>query len=205
MMAIRRRSVLRSRAARAALVAATTASLSLLATSGEPLPGPVARAPTSSELNERPSVPPAAEGGDARRPSQAPVEEAQARRASAPHAESPGALRVDLLQRGVQEAAARDVFTAHSWYRAPPPAPPQAPEPPPPPTVPPVPFTFVGTFEAADGKPVIYLAEGEKLHAVSEGDILNEVWRVEAGGVDQIVLQYLPLSVRQPLALGSAK
>jgi hypothetical protein len=173
-------------------VAAATASLSLLATSGEPLPGPVARAPTSSELNERPSLPPAAEGAGARRTTALP-------------AESPGALRVDLLQRGVQEAAARDVFTAHSWYRAPPPAPPQAPEPPPPPTAPPVPFTFVGTFEAADGKPVIYLAEGEKLHAVSEGDILNEVWRVEAGGVDQIVLQYLPLSVRQPLALGSAK
>jgi hypothetical protein len=192
MMAIRRQTLLRSRAARAALVAATTASLSLLATSGEPLPGPVARAPTGSELNERPSLPPAAEG-------------IGARRTTAPPAESPGALRVDLLQRGVQEAAARDVFTAHSWYRAPPPAPPQAPEPPPPPTAPPVPFTFVGTFEAADGKPVIYLAEGEKLHAVSEGDILNEVWRVEAGGVDQIVLQYLPLSVRQPLALGSAK
>jgi hypothetical protein len=195
-MAIRPQTLLRSPAARAALVAAATASLSLLATSGEPLPGPLARSPASSELNARPELP--AERLDAVRAVSVPAPPAAA-------AEDPQALRIDLLQRGAQEAAARDVFTAHSWYRPPPPPPPQASEPPPPPTVPPVPFTFVGIFEAADGKPVIYLAEGEKLHTVSEGDVLNGVWRVEAGGVDQIVLQYLPLSARQPLALGSAK
>lgn len=163
---------------RAGLAAALTASLGLLAASGEP-PDPVARAPTSSELRER----------------------------GMPAAESPQALRADLLQRGAQEAAAKDLFAAHSWYRPPAPPPPQKsePSPAPPPAAPPLPFTFLGTFESAGGKPTVYLVEGDQVHAVSEGEVVNGLYRVEALGTDELVLLYLPLAIRHTLALGSGK
>lgn len=164
---------------RAALVAAVTASLGLFAAGGEPPPEPLARAGAGAELNER----------------------------TAPPAEGREALRVDLLQRSAQETAARDVFAAHSWYRPPPPPPAQKlePPPPPPPAAPPLPFTFLGTFESADGKPVFYLVEGDKVHAVSEGEVVNGVWRIQGVSVDAIVLMYLPLSLPQTLALGNPR
>jgi hypothetical protein len=167
---------------RGGLAAAVTASLGLLAASGEPTAPPQARtaalAPAGAEAAASNSPPQRRE-----------------------------ALRMDLLQRGAQEKAAQDVFAAHSWQRAAPPAPEPRLEPPPapPPTAPPPPFTFLGTFEAADGKPVFYLVEGDQVHAVGEGEVINGVWRVEAAGVDEIVLLYLPLSIRQSLALGTAK
>lgn len=168
---------------RGGLVAAATASLGLLAASGESPPPP---------------------------PPPAPVSSADAARGS-PAVESPQALRVDLLQRRAQETAARDLFAAHSWQRPPPPPPPPPslepppPPPPPPPVAPPLPFTFLGTFEAADGRPVFYLVEGDRVHAASEGEVLNGVWRIEKVAVDQMVLLYLPLSLPRSLPLGVPK
>jgi hypothetical protein len=170
-MAIRRQTLVR-----AALAAAVTASLGLLAAGGEQpggaQPASVALAPTSAER-------------------------------SAPSTESTQALRLDLLQREAQAIAAKDAFAAHSWYQ-PPPAPKlEPPPPPPPPSAPALPFTFLGTFEANDGKPVFYLAEGDQLHTVKEGEVINGTWRVQSISVDQMVLLYLPLSLPQTLALGS--
>lgn len=161
---------------RAGWVAAVTASLGLLAASGEPddaallapAPGPAERAPAKSET-----------------------------------------LRIDLLHRAAQERAALDVFAAHSWQPPPPPPPPPPeivqPPPPPPPAAPPLPFTFLGTFETADGQPVFYLAEGDRVHAVSKGEVVNDRYRIEAVEADAMVLLYLPLKIRQTLAFGSAK
>jgi len=119
-------------------------------------------------------------------------------------------LRVDLLQRGAQETAAHDLFAAHTWQRPAPPSPPPPPpelEPPapPPPSAPPLPFTFLGTFEAADGKPVYYLAEGDRVHTVGEGEVIDGTWRIERVTAEQIFVQYLPLSLQQPLALRNSK
>jgi hypothetical protein len=164
---------------RGGLVAAVTASLGLLAASSEPTT-PAALVPASSPAVER----------------------------SPPAAESPVALRVDLLERRAQKRAPRDVFAAHSWQRPPPPPPPvklEPPPPPPPPSAPPLPFTFLGTFEAADGKPVFYLVEGDRVHAAGEGDVLNGVWRIEKVAAEELVLLYLPLSQPRTLSFGSPK
>ena len=95
----------------------------------------------------------------------------------------------------------------------PPPPPPRpkliAPEPesrtpPPPPVAPPLPFTFLGAFEAG-GKRVLYIVEGDKVHAVSEGEVVNELYQVEAVGADEMVFTYLPLKLKQTLSLGNPK
>ncbi len=127
-------------------------------------------------------------------------------RAAAPPAPAP-ALRVDLLSRDAQQAGpTRDVFTAHAWQAPPPPPPPvqvAPPPPPPPPVAPALPFTYLGKLEAPGEKTVIYLVEGEKLHAVSEGDTLNGTHRIESVSGTRMEILYLPLSEKQTLALGN--
>ncbi len=156
-------------------VAAVTASVGLLAAGDEPSDAPL--------------------------PVPAAVERAQAKSET---------LRIDLLRRGAQERAALDVFAAHSWQPPPPPPiqpkiEPSPPPPPPPPAAPPLPFTFLGTFETAGGQPVFYLVEGDRVHAVSKGEIVNDLYRIEAVEADAMVLLYLPLKIRQTLAFGGGK
>jgi hypothetical protein len=121
-------------------------------------------------------------------------------------------VRIDLLRRDAQARPEGDAFAAHSWQPPPPPPRPKliAPEPeladppPPPPAAPPLPFTFLGAFEAG-GKRVLYIVEGDKVHAVSEGEIVNELYQVEAVGADEMVFVYLPLKLKQTLSLGNPK
>ena len=68
-----------------------------------------------------------------------------------------------------------------------------------------VPFTFLGAFETQGAKQVFYLVEGDKVHAVTEGEIVNEIYQVEAVTAEEMVLVYLPLKIRQTLALGGNK
>lgn len=175
-MATRREMLLRG-----GLIAAVTASLGLFAAGGERPEAPVAA-----------QTPP---------PAQRPVTKSES-------------VRIDLLRRDAQPRPEGDAFAAHSW-QPPPPPPPRpkliAPEPeladpaPPPPVAPPLPFTFLGAFEATGGKRVLYLVEGDKVHAVSEGEMVNELYQVEAIGADEMVLMYLPLKQRQTLAFGAGK
>jgi len=168
---------------RGALVAAVTASLGLFAAGGDRTEAPVAAAPAPAA----PAAPrPAAKGET---------------------------LRSDLLRRDAQQRPGGDAFAAHSWQPPPPPPKPvrpqvAAPEPPPeppPPAAPPLPFTFLGAFETAGAKQVFYLVEGDKVHAVSEGEIVNETYHVETVTPEEMVLVYLPLKIRQTLALGAGK
>jgi hypothetical protein len=136
---------------------------------------------------------------------------------SAPAAQRPAtkgeSLRMDLLHRDAQQRPQQDAFAAHSWQPPPPPPPPVkrqavAPEPapePPPPTAPPLPFTFLGAFETAGAKQVFYLVEGDKVHAVTEGEIVNETYQIETVTAEEMVIMYLPLKIRQTLALGGNK
>ena len=175
-MATRREMLLRG-----GLIAAVTASLGLFAAGGE-------RAETPSAAPPAPAV-----------------------QKSPSKTES---VRIDLLRRDAQPRPENDAFAAHSW-QPPPPPPPRpkliAPEPeladppPPPPVAPPLPFTFLGAFEATGGKRVLYLVEGDKVHAVSEGEMVNDLYQVEAIGAEEMVLMYLPLKQKQTLSLGAAK
>jgi hypothetical protein len=148
-----------------------------------------------------------AAGGDA----PAPAAPAPAAPAPRPQAKA-DALRHDLLRREAHQRPEGDAFAAHSWQPPPPPPPVKkpvaAPEPapePPPPAAPPLPFTFLGAFETAGAKQVFYLVEGDKVHAVTEGEIVNEIYQVETVTPEEMVLMYLPLKLRQTLALGGNK
>jgi hypothetical protein len=180
-MATRREMLLRG-----GLIAAVTASLGLFAAGGERPEAPVAAQPVAAQ-----SAPPA----------QRPAAKSES-------------VRIDLLRRDAQARPEGDAFAAHSWQPPPPPQPrpklvapePELADPPPaPPAAPPLPFTFLGAFEATGGKRVLYIVEGDKVHTVSEGEIVNELYQVEAVGADEMVFMYLPLKLKQTLSLGNAK
>lgn len=168
---------------RAVLVAAVSASLGLFAAGGDNPSAPVA-------------VPVAVPAPAAQRP-----------------ATKGGSLRIDLLRRDTQQPPERDAFAAHSWQPPPPPPPPVkkqvvVPEPapePPPPAAPPLPFTYLGAFETAGAKQVFYLVEGDKVHAVTEGETVNDIYQIETVTPEEMVLVYLPLKIKQTLALGGGK
>lgn len=118
----------------------------------------------------------------------------------------PALLHVEL-ERLRQQAPGKiatvesHAFSAMSWYVPPPPPPPEKPLPPPPPTAPPMPFTFMGRYEAG-GTPVIFLVKDERVYTVSEGDVIDNTYRVERLTAGQLELTYLPLDIKQTISTG---
>ena len=115
--------------------------------------------------------------------------------------------RVELerlqLQKGAAETdpAASNAFKAVSWYVPPPPPPPPKPLPPPPPTAPPMPFSFMGRYD--DGKKlIILLVKGDRVYTVSEGEVIDNTYRVDRLTVGQLELTYLPLNIKQTISTG---
>lgn len=99
-----------------------------------------------------------------------------------------------------------DAFAKLSWLPPPPvlaPAPqPLAPLAPVVPQAPPLPFTFVGLLEQGATKTQAFLAKGDALLVVAEGDMLDHnTYRVESVSAQQIVVVYLPLSTPQTITL----
>lgn len=124
-----------------------------------------------------------------------------------PHAsQRSGALHVELerLARSPeQETRIGGVFNATSWYEPPPPPPPAPPAPPPAPTAPPLPFTYLGRYEDAPTR-VVILAKGERIYTVSEGEVIENTYRVERVTSGTVELIYLPLNIKQALGAGGA-
>jgi hypothetical protein len=97
-----------------------------------------------------------------------------------------------------------NVFSPSSWFVPPPPPPPPKPvkaSPPPKPTAPPLPFIYFGRYEDSSTK-VIMLAKGEQIYTVSEGDVIDNTYRVEQVRVGVIDLTYLPLNIKQSINIG---
>jgi hypothetical protein len=117
---------------------------------------------------------------------------------STPAAPEPS-LHLSVPERGLGGNAA-DLF-------APPPAPPAprvqvvAPAAPPAPQAPPLPYRYNGSG-VWQGKPIVFLQRGDKSFMVSAGDTLEGTYAVEALERDQLVLRYLPLSIRQVMPYG---
>lgn len=120
---------------------------------------------------------------------------------------SPEAVRVELerLARAQPESgvAVVDVFGVTSWYVPPPPPPPMPPAPPPAPTAPPLPFTYLGRYEDAPTRLTI-LVKGDRMYTVSEGDVIENTYRVERVTPGLVELTYLPLNIKQSLRTGEA-
>ena len=93
-----------------------------------------------------------------------------------------------------------DPFASRSWTPPPAPAPQPAPEvSAPAPTAPPNPYRFAGTVRYG-GILRVALAAGERIHLVKGGEIIDDLYRVEAVSRDAVRLVYLPLGVEHQLA-----
>ena len=106
--------------------------------------------------------------------------------------------------RVVKDTAAASLFSAHSWYVAPPPPPPVPVvyQPPPAPTAPPLPFAFMGSFRTDGGGAVYYLTAGDRVYDVKVGDTLDNTYSVDGVKSGQLLLTYMPLKIQQSLAVG---
>lgn len=114
----------------------------------------------------------------------------------------PAGLRPDLAAlarpaRTQGDDTGTELFPVRSFQPPPPPPPPPAP-----PTAPPLPFRHGGMYEDG-GPPAALLAEGERLHIVRVGDVLDGRYRVSAVGRARVDLVYLPLNQTQSLASGA--
>lgn len=126
------------------------------------------------------------------------VRETRAGGSATPRATAAGQnLDLALLdKRGLPETKT-DLFTAKSWYVPPPPPPP------PKPTAPELPFKAIGRLLDAE-QPAVFLASGDKNRVIHVGDIVDNVWRVEAIEATRVRFIYLPLNEEKSLFLGAA-
>jgi hypothetical protein len=111
--------------------------------------------------------------------------------------------RVALLRRTDETPPRANVFAAKSFY-VPPPKPKRvamAAPPPPPPVAPPLPFTYMGMLKEG-GSTVVFVVNGERLHSVRVGDVIDGSYRVEAVGSEGVTFVYLPMNEKQTLRIG---
>jgi hypothetical protein len=106
--------------------------------------------------------------------------------------------------RIARDTEAGSLFSAQSWYVAPP-APPPAPvvyQPPPAPTAPPLPYAFMGSFRTDGGGAIYYLTAGDRVYDVKVGDTLDNTYSVDGVKSGHLLLTYMPLKIQQSLAVG---
>ncbi len=94
------------------------------------------------------------------------------------------------------------IFAGHSWYVAPPPAP-VVQLIPPKPVAPPLPYSYLGSFVEAGGKPVYYLVRGDRAYDVRVGDTLDGLYKLDAAEKGRLLFTYMPLDERQSLGVGN--
>lgn len=99
-----------------------------------------------------------------------------------------------------QAAGDGSVFSTHSWNPPPPELPP--PETAPPPMAPAIPFAYIGKT-LGEGRWEIYLAQGERVHAVKAGDTIDGAWRIDAVAPPVLTVTYLPLGQQQQMNIGA--
>lgn len=110
------------------------------------------------------------------------------------------ALNLDKLNRAGMSDAGQNIFAGKSWYV--PPVPPK-PQPPSAPSAPPLPFTFMGKLQEESGRLIVYLVKGDTAYTVAQGDVIDNTYKVEDVAAAQMTLTYLPLNIKQTLAIGS--
>ncbi len=101
--------------------------------------------------------------------------------------------------KNANKAAIANAFNSTSWYVAPPPRPAPPAPPPPEPVAPPLPFTYLGRYEDTS-KTVVILAKGNQVYTVSEGEVIEGVYRVDQIADDAVNFIYLPMKAAQSLA-----
>ena len=112
-------------------------------------------------------------------------------------------LNIASIVREPLESVEVDIFRPKSWQPpAPPPPKTEAPPAPVKPTAPALPFTYAGQLgDPATGKVIIYLSTPQRVHTVQVGEVIDEKYRLEAIEDGRLTFEYLPLKVRQVLAI----
>jgi hypothetical protein len=64
-----------------------------------------------------------------------------------------------------------------------------------------LPFTYLGRYEDAPTRLTI-LVKGDRMYTVSEGDVIENTYRVERVAPGMVELTYLPLNIKQSLRTG---
>lgn len=143
-------------------------------------------------------------------------EPAKASRTPAQPVAAPGANRAPTPEQGrtllhssergpVTGSDASTLFSAGNWVVAPPPPPPAPPPPPPPPpSAPPLPFAFMGRFEQGDTQ-MVMLTRGNRVLTASQGDVLENTYRIDRIETSKVTITYLPLGTTQFLPTGSTQ
>lgn len=121
-------------------------------------------------------------GGPARRPVSAAVQ-------------SSGLDGLGAIVPGRLAAEPGDLFPKQNWL--PPPVSAPAEEKP---TVPPLPFRYGGRYEE-NGQTTLFLMEGDRVHSVKPGSIINGTYRVDRIEKTTLALTYLPLSTEQSMVI----
>jgi len=109
-----------------------------------------------------------------------------------------------MSDRIVKDTSAASLFSAQSWYVAPPPPPPapvvvQAPVAP---AAPPLPFAFMGSYRPDGAVATYFLTAGDRVYDVKVGDTLDNTYSVDGVKSGQMLLTYMPLKIQQSLAVG---
>jgi hypothetical protein len=132
----------------------------------------------------------------AKAPASAASQDAEHSAASASQAKQPGIPARSALGR-----IAADPFSAHSWL---PRRKLAAVSAPPVPVAPPLPFRFAGQFHRDSGMEV-YVARGEEIFAVKEGDTLEGEYKVDSVSATEVSFVHLPSGTRQTMQFSALK
>lgn len=108
------------------------------------------------------------------------------------------AVPLASLNRQPLPEDAKDMFAGKSWYVAPPPAKAA------PPAAPPLPFVYMGKLAEQGEKAVIILARQNRSYTVREGDVLDNIYRVDEVSAPLMTLTYLPLNIKQTIQIGES-
>ena len=95
-------------------------------------------------------------------------------------------------------------FESRSWAPVAPPPVARGPVVPPKPVAPPVPYRVAGQV-SHDGMNQVVLARDDRIFTVREGDMVDNVYRVESIKPDAVTLVYLPLNERQQIAVNGLR
>lgn len=121
--------------------------------------------------------------------------------------ESIETLKLENLVREKSAVDKTNPFAKSSWYQAPPPPKVSAPALPPVPvevpaaTAPPMPLSYMGSYE--DGaKRLVLLLKGSQMYTVSEGDTIDNLYRIESIEGNKVDIVYLPLGITQIIDTG---
>jgi len=125
---------------------------------------------------------------------------------TSPNSERSAAPAADAKQPGIPSRFAlgrfaADPFSAHSWMPRSKPAPVAAA---PAPVAPPLPFRFAGQLQRDSGTEV-YLARGEEIFTVREGDTLDGQYTVDSVNTTEVSFVHLPSGTRQTLQFSALK